>query len=31
MHTTALCSPTHGVLLTGGNHHAIGLAAITKC
>jgi len=29
-HTTALCSPTRGALLTGRNHHAIGLAAITE-
>ena len=29
-HTTALCSPSRGVLLTGRNHHAIGLAAITE-
>ena len=29
-HTTALCSPSRGALLTGRNHHAIGLAAITE-
>lgn len=29
-HTTALCSPSRGSLLTGRNHHAIGLAAITE-
>ncbi|MCR9293479.1 MAG: sulfatase-like hydrolase/transferase [bacterium] len=29
-HTTALCSPTRGALLTGRNHHSIGLAAITE-
>jgi arylsulfatase len=29
-HTTALCSPTRGCLLTGRNHHALGLAAITE-
>jgi arylsulfatase A-like enzyme len=29
-HTTALCSPTRGALLTGRNHHAVGLAAITE-
>jgi arylsulfatase A-like enzyme len=29
-HTTSLCSPTRGALLTGRNHHAIGLAAITE-
>lgn len=29
-HTTALCSPTRGSLLTGRNHHALGLSAITE-
>lgn len=29
-HTTALCSPSRGALLTGRNHHQIGLAAITE-
>jgi arylsulfatase A-like enzyme len=29
-HTTSLCSPSRGALLTGRNHHAIGLAAITE-
>lgn len=29
-HTTALSSPTRGALLTGRNHHSIGLAAITE-
>ncbi|NJN05325.1 MAG: arylsulfatase, partial [Rhodobacteraceae bacterium] len=29
-HTTALCSPSRGALLTGRNHHAIGMAAITE-
>ncbi len=29
-HTTALCSPSRGALMTGRNHHAIGLAAITE-
>ena len=29
-HTTALCSPSRGALLTGRNHHAIALAAITE-
>jgi arylsulfatase A-like enzyme len=29
-HTTALCSPTRGCLLTGRNHHALGLSAITE-
>ncbi len=28
--TTALCSPTRGCLLTGRNHHALGLSAITE-
>jgi len=28
--TTALCSPTRGCLLTGRNHHTLGLAAITE-
>ena len=29
-HTIALCSPSRGALLTGRNHQAIGLAAITE-
>jgi len=29
-HTTALCSPSRAALLTGQNHHAVGLAAITE-
>ena len=29
-HTTALCSPTRGCLLTGRNHHTLGLGAITE-
>ena len=29
-HTTALCTPTRGSLLTGRNHHTIGLSAITE-
>ena len=29
-HTTALCSPTRACLLTGRNHHALGLSAITE-
>jgi arylsulfatase A-like enzyme len=29
-HTTALCSPTRAALLTGRNHHAVTLAAITE-
>ena len=28
--TTALCSPTRGSLLTGRNHHTLGLSAITE-
>ncbi len=27
--TTALCSPTRGCLLTGRNHHTLGLSAVT--
>ncbi|MEU8008054.1 arylsulfatase [Catellatospora sp. NPDC049111] len=29
-HTTALCSPTRSVLLTGRNHHQNGMACITE-
>jgi arylsulfatase A-like enzyme len=29
-HTTALCSPTRSALLTGRNHHAVGLGGITE-
>lgn len=29
-HTTALCSPTRGALLTGRNHHSIGTGVITE-
>jgi arylsulfatase A-like enzyme len=29
-HTTALCSPTRACLLTGRNHHAVGMSAITQ-
>ncbi|HUW02575.1 MAG TPA: arylsulfatase [Acidimicrobiales bacterium] len=29
-HTTALCTPTRGALLTGRNHHSLGLSAITE-
>ncbi len=29
-HTTALCSPSRAALLTGRNHHSVGLAAITE-
>ena len=28
--TTALCSPTRGAVLTGRNHHTLGLSAITE-
>ena len=28
-HTTALCSPSRQALLTGRNHHAVGMSAIT--
>jgi arylsulfatase A-like enzyme len=28
-HTTALCSPTRQALLTGRNHHAVGMGSIT--
>jgi arylsulfatase A-like enzyme len=28
--TTALCSPTRGCVLTGRNHHSLGLSAITE-
>jgi arylsulfatase len=28
--TTALCSPTRGCILTGRNHHSLGLSAITE-
>ncbi|MCZ6567756.1 MAG: arylsulfatase, partial [Actinobacteria bacterium] len=30
MQTTALCSPTRGTILTGRNHHTLGLSAITE-
>jgi arylsulfatase A-like enzyme len=29
-HTTALCSPTRQALLTGRNHHAVGMGGITE-
>src|SRR5437868_30880 len=28
-HTTALCAPTRQALLTGRNHHSVGMGAIT--
>ena len=30
-HTTALCSPTRACLLTGRNHHSVGMASIPVC
>ena len=30
-HTTALCSPTRQALLTGRNHHSVGMGNITEC
>jgi arylsulfatase A-like enzyme len=30
MHTTALCSPSRGAILTGRNHHSLGLAVISE-
>jgi len=30
MHTTALCSPSRSCMVTGRNHHANGMAAITE-
>jgi arylsulfatase len=29
-HTTALCAPTHAALLTGRNHHSVGMGNITE-
>ena len=30
MHTTALCSPSRGAILTGRNHHSLGLGVIAE-
>ena len=30
MHTTALCAPTRQALLTGRNHHSVGMGTITE-
>jgi len=29
-HTTALCSPTRQALLTGRNHHSVGMGGVTE-
>ena len=29
-HTTALCSPTRACLLTGRNHHSVGMRAVSN-
>src|SRR6266508_5094177 len=29
-HTTALCAPTRAALLSGRNHHSVGMACITE-
>ena len=29
-HTTALCTPTRQALLTGRNHHSVGMGSITE-
>jgi arylsulfatase A-like enzyme len=29
-HTTALCPPTRAALLSGRNHHTVGMGAITE-
>jgi arylsulfatase A-like enzyme len=29
-HTTALCAPTRAALLTGRNHHSVGMGAVTE-
>ena len=30
LHTTALCSPTRSALLTGRNHHSVGMGNIAE-
>src|SRR5580693_10074199 len=30
MHTTALCSPSRACILTGRNHHSVGMATISE-
>src|SRR4051812_31580909 len=30
LHTTALCAPTRAALLTGRNHHSVGMGSITE-
>lgn len=30
MHTTALCSPSRGCIMSGRNHHSLGLATISE-
>jgi arylsulfatase A-like enzyme len=30
LHTTALCAPTRSALLTGRNHHAVGMGGVTE-
>jgi arylsulfatase A-like enzyme len=30
-HTTAICSPTRQAILTGRNHHSVGMGNITEC
>ena len=29
-HTTALCAPTRSALLTGRNHHSVGMGTVTE-
>jgi arylsulfatase A-like enzyme len=29
-HSTALCSPTRGALITGRNHHSVGFGVISE-